>query len=103
MAKGGPVGNGEQPFDVTGLVPCAVHTGQPMRQCPFGVIRAGLGNAGLWLALGDETERHILFEGGVPVTTNSAETMSFEKTGDLFLIHVGDERFEVPEAVVTGG
>ena len=103
MAKGGPVGNGEQPFDATGVVPCAVHTGQPMRQCPFGVIRAGLGNAGLWLALGDETERHILFEGGVPVTTNSAETMSFEKTGDLFLIHVGDERFEVPEAVVTGG
>jgi hypothetical protein len=102
MAEGGPVGNGE-PFDATGLVPCAVHAGQPMRQCPFGVIRVGLGNAGLWVALGDETERHILFEGGVPVTTNSADTLIFEKAGDMFLIRVGDERFEVPEAVVTGG
>jgi len=102
MAEGGPVGNGE-PFDATGLVPCAVHAGQPMRQCPFGVIRAGLGNAGLWVALGDETERHILFEGGVPAIANSADTMSFEKAGDLFLIRVGDECFEVPEAVVTGG
>ena len=102
MTEGGPVGNGE-PFDATGLVPCAAHAGEPLRQCPFGVIRAGLGNAGLWVALGDETERHILFEGGVPVTTNSADTMGFEKAGDLFLIRVGDERFEVPEAVLTGG
>ena len=29
--------------------------------------------------------------------------MSIEKAGDLFLISVGGERLEVPEAVVTGG
>jgi hypothetical protein len=101
-AEGGPVGNGE-PFDATGLVPCAVHASQPMGQCPFGVVREGPGNAGLWIAFGDETERYILFEGGAPVTTNSADSLSFEKAGDLLLIRVGDERFEIPEAVVTGG
>ena len=102
MAEGGPKGNGTS-FDATGLVACAARIGEPIRQCPFGVVREGPGNAGLWVALGDGVERQILFEVGAPVATNSAYTMSFEKAGDLFLIRVGDERFEVPEAVVTGG
>jgi hypothetical protein len=74
-----------------------------MRQCPFGVIREGPGNAGVWIALGDGEERQILFEGGTPVTTDSPETLRFDKTGDLFVIRVGDERFEIPDAVVSGG
>ena len=102
VAEGGPVGNGA-PFDATGFVPCAAHPDQPMRQCPFGVIREGPGNAGVWIALGGGEERQILFEGGTPVTTDSPETLSFEKTGDLFVIRVGDERFEIPDAVVSGG
>jgi uncharacterized protein YraI len=102
MAEAGPVGNGV-PFDATGFVPCAAHAGQPMRQCPFGVVREGPGNAGLWISLGNKMERQILFEGGSPVATNLTETLSFEKTGDLFLIRVGDERFEIPEAAVSGG
>jgi hypothetical protein len=102
MAEGGPIGNGIS-FDATGLVPCAERIGEPFRQCPFGVVREGPGNASLWVALGDGVERQILFEGGALVATNSADNMSFEKAGDLFLIRVGDERFEVPEAVVTGG
>ncbi len=102
MAEGGPIGNGVA-FDATGFVPCAAHAGLPLRQCPFGVVRDGPGNAGLWVALGDGAERQILFEGGAPVATSPADTLSFEKAGDLFQIRVGDERFEVPEAVVTGG
>ena len=102
MVEGGPTGNGV-PFDATGFVPCAVRASQPMRQCPFGVMREGTGNAGLWIALGGGAERHILFEGGAPIATNSADTLSYEKAGDLFLIRIGGERFEVPDATVTGG
>ena len=102
VPEGGPIGNGV-PFNATGFVPCAMRAGQPMRQCPFGVVREGPGNAGLWIVLGDDAERQILFEGGAPVATNSADTLSFEKAGDLFLIRVGDERFEVPDAAITGG
>jgi len=102
MAEDGPVGNG-LPFDATGFVPCSASAGKPMRQCPFGVIREGPGNAGIWIAVGDGEERQILFEGGSPVAKGSAETLRFEKTGDLFLIRVGDERFEIPEAAVSGG
>lgn len=102
VAEGGPVGNG-LPFDATGFVPCAAHTDQPTRQCAFGVIRGGPGDAGIWIALGDGKERQVLFERGIPVTTDSPETLRFEKTGDLFMIRVGEERFEIPDAVVSGG
>ena len=46
VPENGPVGNGT-PFDATGFIPCASVPDQPMRQCPFGVIRAGPGNAGV--------------------------------------------------------
>jgi hypothetical protein len=102
VPAGGPVGNGV-PFDATGEVPCATATGQPTRPCPFGVVRDGPGNAGVWIALGDGRERAILFEGGVPVSADSPEALSFEKAGDLFTVRVGAENYDIPEAVISGG
>jgi uncharacterized protein YraI len=98
----GPIGNGV-PFDATGKLPCASATDQPMRQCPFGVVRSGPGNAGVWIAIGDGVERQILFEGGIPVATGPAGALSFEKPGDLFKVRVDSERYEIPDAVVFGG
>lgn len=102
MPAGGPVGNGV-PFDATGEVPCAIDAAQPTRACLFGVVRDGPGNAGVWIALGDGRERAILFEGGVPVSADSPDALSFEQAGDLFTVRVGGERYEIPEAVVSGG
>jgi hypothetical protein len=102
VPAGGPVGNGT-PFDATGEVPCTVATGQPKQACPFGVVRDGPGNAGVWIALGDGKERAILFEGGVPVSADSPEALSFDKASDLFTVRVGSETYEIPEAVVFGG
>ena len=102
MPEGGPVGNGV-PFDATGAVPCALAKGQPGQSCLFGVVRDGPGNAGVWIALGDGRERAILFEGGVPVSADSPEAMTFDKAGDLFTVQVGPETYEIPEAVVFGG
>jgi hypothetical protein len=98
----GPVGNGT-PFDATGTVPCTIAPDQPIQQCPFGVIRSGPGNAGVWIALGGGTERQILFEGGAPVTTGPSGTLSFDTADGLFTIRVDTERYEIPEAVVNGG
>ena len=102
MPEGGPVGEGAT-FDATGFVNCATVAGAPMRTCPFGVVRDGPGNAGVWIALGDGKERQILFEGGKPVAANVDAALSFEKSGDMFTISVGDERYAFPEAVVNGG
>lgn len=99
---GQPKGNGE-PFTATGTVPCARHPGQPMRQCPFGVIRTGMGGASLWVAFPDGSERYILFEGGAPVFTDAEAAIVADLNADLFTIRIGAERFEVPLAVVDGG
>jgi hypothetical protein len=101
MPANGPVGEGAA-FDATGFVSCAM-AAEPMRECPFGVVRDGPGNAGVWIALGNGTERQILFEGGQPVASNRDAAVSFEKTDDMFTITIGDERYAFPEAVVNGG
>ena len=62
---GGPQGAG-RPFDATGYLTCGRAGEASAQQCPFGVIREGPGNAGVWIATGSG-ERHILFEQGVPV------------------------------------
>jgi Bacterial SH3 domain len=100
--EGGPVGE-DATFDATGLVPCATTLGQPTRDCPFGVVRDGPGAAGVWIALGDGEERQVLFEGNAPVATNIDAALTYEKQADLFLVRIGDERYEIPEAVVNGG
>lgn len=99
---GGPVGNGV-PFDATGMVECATSAGAAMGTCPFGVVRDGPGNAGVWIALGNGRERAILFEGGVPVSADSPEPLGFDKAEDIFTIRVGSETYRFPEAVVNGG
>lgn len=102
VPEGGPKGNGV-PFDATGFVNCATADSEAMRTCPFGVVRDGPGNAGVWIALGDGRERAILFEGGQPVSADIDAPLRFEKSGDMFSISVGGERFAFPEAVVNGG
>lgn len=102
MPEGGPIGNGT-PFDATGFVDCAITAGAAMRNCPFGVVREGPSNAGIWIALGDGRERAILFEGGIPVSANADLPFSYEKSGDQFTVVIGEERYALPEAVVMGG
>lgn len=100
--EGSPVGNGT-PFDATGFVLCAAPAGEPLRRCPFGVVRDGPGNAGVWIALDGTAERHILFEGGVPVATNLDAGLTSERSGDLTRLRIGKERYDIPDALVNGG
>ncbi len=101
MPPGGPVGAGT-PFDATGHVACALGAA-PLGQCPFGVIREGRGNAGIWIALGGGVERHLLFEAGRPVAANGPGALGHEFAGDTHIVRVGPERYEIPDAVVNGG
>lgn len=90
-------------FDAVGFLPCAMVRGQPSRECRFGVERAGQGAALLDVLGANGVTRRIVFERGAPVRADGGGPLSVERFGDLFLIRLGDERFEVPEAVVTGG
>lgn len=89
--------------DATGEVPCAGEAGQPSRACAFAVRREGLGKATVTITLPNGSQRQIMFDGGKPVRSDAAAAVTHEMSADLFLIRIGVERFEIPEAVITGG
>jgi hypothetical protein len=95
------------PFHATGLLPCAVATGQPMSQCQFGVVRAGSGTGTVTVFLPGDVRRVIHFDRGVPQRVepdgrDRGAQMAVTRQADLFLIRIGAQRFEITRAVVTG-
>ena len=98
---------GQGDFDATGQIPCAQASGQPMGQCDFGVARAGGGAATVIVTRPDGRPRAIFFANGVAIGADTSEAdpgaFSAERDSDLNRIEVGDERYEIPDAVVLGG
>jgi hypothetical protein len=95
-------------FDATGQIPCAQAKGQPMGQCAFGVARAGGGTATVVVTRPDGRKRAIFFDKGKALGADLSQAdgnMTFRATkeADLYRIQAGDERYEIPEAVVFGG
>ena len=99
---------GEGKFNATGKIPCAKDKGQPMGQCNFGVARAGGGTAAVVVTRLDGRKRLIYFKAGKAVGADLSQAdgnMEFKasKEADLFMIRAGNERYEIPEAVIFGG
>lgn len=99
---------GQGKFDATGPLPCAFVAGQPMGQCEFGVARSGGGYATVIVKKPDGRTRAIFFSMGRPIGADVAESegrLDFRATkeGDLHRIRVGNERYEIPDALVLGG
>lgn len=99
---------GQGDFDASGQLPCAQAAGQPLRDCAFSVARAGSGFAAVVITRPDGGSRMIFFRMGVPSSAAQSEAegffdFSFTKDGDLNLIRVGAERYEIPDAVILGG
>jgi heat shock protein HslJ len=99
---------GQGQFDATGNIPCAQLVGQPMFQCEFGVARAGGGYATVIIKKPGGRTRAIFFRMGKPVGADTSEAggdseFQATKENDLHLIRIGNERYEIPDAVVLGG
>ena len=99
----------EGKFDATGEVPCAEAKGQPMASCKFSVARSGGGYATVVIHRLTATKmRSIYFRMGKPIGADGSQAEGFgafsaKKEADLNFISVGDERYEIPDAVVLGG
>jgi len=99
---------GQGDFDASGQIPCAQYRGQPIRQCDFGVARAGGGDATVVVTLPDGFRRALFFTRGEFIGADASQAgggfqTSARKEGDLFLIRVDEERYEIPEAIIFGG
>ena len=95
-------------FNATGNIPCARNAGQPMTACQFGVIRKGQGNGYVTVFWPDGGNRVIVFENGTPARFDQSQAdgnvrMTVNRNADLFIITIGTQRFEIPEAVISGG
>ena len=94
-------------FDATGDIPCAQSVGQPMMRCEFGVARAGGGYATVVVKKPDGRTRAIFFRMGKPIGADTSEadpgTFRATREGNLNCIRIGNERYEIPDAVAVGG
>ncbi len=94
-------------YHATGAIPCSMGGGQPTGQCPFGVKREGNGSGIVTVTKPDGRTRAIFFDNGRPTgaDTSEADTGEFRasREGDLNIIHIGRERYEIPDAVIFGG
>ena len=95
------------PYNATGKIPCSMGNGQPTGNCDFGVVRKPDGGAEVTVNKNDGTTRTIYFENGsatgYDMDAGDQEKFSTSKNNDLFIINIGNERYEIPEAVIFGG
>lgn len=81
--------------------------GAPTTSCPAGVKREGSGSAMVTVAKPDGGTRTIFFQNGraAGYDQSQADTGKFSATkqGDLNIIHIGQERYEFPDALPFGG
>jgi len=99
---------GQGQFDATGKIPCAQSAGQPMTQCDFGVARAGGGYATVVIKRPDGSKRALFFSMGKLVGADTSQADGYpevqsSKQSDLHQIRIGNERYEIPDAVILGG
>jgi len=94
-------------YHATGDIPCSMGGGQPAGSCPFGVKREGGGSAMVTVTKPDGRTRTIFFEKGraAGYDESQADPGEFKasKEADLSIIHIGQERYEIPDSVVWGG
>lgn len=94
-------------YHATGNIPCAMTKEQPTGSCPFGVKREGKGSGIITVTKPDGRTRAIFFESGKATGADISEAdpgaFGTEKQGDLNIIRIGQERYEIPDAVIFGG
>jgi hypothetical protein len=94
-------------YHATGEIPCSMAKGQPTGSCPFGVKREGNGNAIVTVTRPDGSTRSIFFQNGNAISADisAADAVEFSasREGDVSIIRIGDERYEIFDAVIFGG
>jgi heat shock protein HslJ len=99
---------GQSKFDATGKVSCSFSGDDAMKECEFGVARAGGGYATVVITKPDGMKRAVYFRMGKALGADTSQAHGYpefhsSKESDWNFIHVGDEFYKIPDEVIYGG
>jgi len=92
-------------FHASAKVKCVPFLETKPQECDAFVVRRGFdGTATVEIPQAASGRRRILFVKGQPVASDSTDPLTFTRQGDVTTVKLGtDERYEIPDALVTGG
>jgi hypothetical protein len=94
-------------YHATTNIPCSMGGGAPTGSCPAGVKREGYGSAMVTVTKPDGRTRTIFFSNGRATGYDQSQAdsgkFSASKQADLNIIRIGQERYEIPDALPFGG
>lgn len=94
-------------FHATGTVKCWMDKDSSGSECPFGVVRRENGTADVHVTKSDGRTRVIYFQEGKAVGYDESQADPGEFTAtqqeDTWIIFIGEERYELFEAIIYGG
>lgn len=98
---------GQGKFDAIGTLPCSFSKGHAMKECEFGVARAGGGYVTVVMTKPDGMKRAVFFRMGEALGADTSQAEGYHeflsgKESDWNLIHVGNEFYKIPDAVIFG-
>ncbi|QLG89000.1 hypothetical protein HQ393_12550 [Chitinibacter bivalviorum] len=94
------------PYHATSNLRCNING--TAAECPFGVERIGQGEALVTITRPDKISRVIYFGKGKVSWSDQSQAeknVKFQSSqqGDTHLIQLGNEHYEIPDAVIFGG
>lgn len=94
-------------YHATGDIRCTMTAGQAAGMCPFGVRREGNGSGIVTITKPDGITRAIFFANGkaTGADVSQADPGEFRtsRESDNTIVWIGQERYEIPDAVIFGG
>lgn len=94
-------------FNATGFLQCARTAAAAMGSCAFGVNRNGDGSGTITVTWPDGATRIIGFENNRPSWFDKSQAdagreLAVTQDNDMFLVTIGEERFQFPSVVMEG-
>ena len=93
-------------YHATAKIKCVPAYETTTKDCDASVIRRGHDGTATVDTAGAAENRSILFVKGKPVASNASriDVLSSERKGDVTVVKLGEsERYEIPDALLTGG
>ena len=92
-------------FHASAKITCVPFLGTQPQECDAFVIRRGFdGTATVEIPQANSGKRRILFVKGKPVASDATDLLTLTRQDDVNIVKLGtDERYEIPDVLVTGG